>query len=181
MRETELRRACRALGLEPPHLLPYRDGTLAEASEEEAVEQVLAFVQELRPKVLLTWPSHGLSGHADHVAVSRWASLAFRRAAAAGWDEPVAIYHLAVPRSVASALGLHRLHVISDEAVTVALDVSAVWEKKMAAIRCHRTQLGQSPILAAPPERRQLFLGVEHFCKAEARSDRDFFLELREG
>jgi ATPase subunit of ABC transporter with duplicated ATPase domains len=40
---------------------------------------------------------------------------------------------------------------------------------KMSAIHCHRTQLGESPILDAPEARQRLFLGVEHFCLADSR------------
>jgi LmbE family N-acetylglucosaminyl deacetylase len=180
VREQELRCACAALGLEPPRLLDYHDGALTGVDEEEAVAQVLAAVRALRPQVLLTWPPDGLSGHPDHVAVSRWTALAFERAGALGADAPVALYHLAVPRSVADALGLTRLHARPDEELTLAVDVTVVWEQKMAAIRCHRTQWSSSPILSAPQDKQRLFLGREHFWRAAARQQRDFFLALRE-
>lgn len=184
VRERELRCACAALGIEPPRLLDYRDGTLAGVDEEEAVEQVLAVIRELRPQMLLTWPPDGLSGHPDHVAVSHWTASAFERAAALGPDAPAALYHLAVPRSVTEALGLTHLHAIPDEEVTLAVDVMPVWEQKLAAIRCHRTQADGSPILAAPEDQQQLFLGVEHFRRAAARDGHDFFVKMtsqREG
>jgi len=180
VRERELRCACVALGIEPPRLLDYRDGTLAEVDEEEAVEQVLAVIRELRPQVLLTWPPDGLSGHPDHMAVSRWTALAFEQTGALGQDAPVALYHLGVPRSVAEALGLSHLHAIPDKEVTLTVDVTPVWEQKLAAIRCHRTQLGGSPILAAPPERQRLFLGVEHFQRAMAREGPDLLAVVAE-
>ncbi|MGA9347548.1 MAG: hypothetical protein WBW48_01925 [Anaerolineae bacterium] len=53
--------------------------------------------------------------------------------------------------------------------VTLVVDVMAVWEQKLAAIGCHRTQLGGSPILAAPEEKQRLFLRREHFRRAQAR------------
>ena len=175
VREQELRCACNALGTEPPRLLDYHDGTLGELDEEKAVSQVMAVIQELRPQVLLTWPPDGLSGHPDHVAVSRWTALAFERAGSLGSDAPDAIYHLAVPRSVAQALGLFHLHAVPDEEVTLTVDVSPVWEQKLAAIRCHRTQAGGSPILAASEEKQRLFLEREHFRRAEARAREDLF------
>jgi LmbE family N-acetylglucosaminyl deacetylase len=178
IRQRELHCACRALSIEPPILLDYHDGTLAEADEEEAVEQVLAVIREVRPQVLLTWPPDGLSGHPDHVAVSRWTASAFEQAAALEPDAPAALYHLAVSRSVAEALGLAHLHAIPDEEVTVAVDVMPVWEQKLAAIRCHRTQADGSPILAAPMDRQRLFLGVEHFRRAAARDGHDFFEKM---
>jgi LmbE family N-acetylglucosaminyl deacetylase len=178
VRQAELECACRALGIEPPILLNYHDGVLAEVDEEEAVAQVLTVMQRTRPQALLTWPPDGLSGHPDHMAVSRWTTLAFERAGALGSDAPMALYHLAVPRSVAEALGLSHLHAVPDEEISLTVDVTPFWEQKLAAIRCHRTQLGGSPILAAPPERQRLFLGVEHFRRAAARDGHDFFEKM---
>jgi N-acetylglucosamine malate deacetylase 2 len=176
VREQELRCACAALGIEPPCLLDYHDGGLADVDEDEAVEQVLAAIGELRPQVILTWPPDGLSGHLDHVAVSRWTARAFHRAATLGAEAPAALYHLAVPHSVAQAPGLAQLHAIPDQDVTLAVDVTPVWAQKMAAIHCHRTQAGESPILQAPVERQRLFLGREHFRRAEARQEDDLLL-----
>ncbi len=181
VRERELCCACAALGIEPPDLLDYHDGALADVDEEEAVALVVATIRELRPQVLLTWPPDGLSGHSDHVAVSHWTALAFQQAAALGPDAPAAIYHLAVPRSVAQALELSHLHALPDEQVTLTVDVTPAWEQKLAAIRCHRTQAGGSPILSASEERRRLFLDTEHFRLAVVRPDslaglsKDFF------
>jgi len=173
VRERELRCACRALGIESPRFLDYQDGTLSQVDEDQAIEQVVRAVREIRPQVLLTWPPDGVSGHPDHMAVSRWTGEAFRRT-----DGPVALYHIVVPRSLTQALGMTHLHTVPNEAVTLAVDVSAVWEAKMAAIRCHRTQMDGSPILSASEERRRLFLGREHFRRAEARAGQHFFLGL---
>lgn len=54
VRQSELECACRALGIQPPRFLDYRDGKLSEADSEKAVAQILAVVRELRPQVLLT-------------------------------------------------------------------------------------------------------------------------------
>ena len=167
VRERELRCACAALGIQPPHMLDYPDGSLVRVDAEEGAAQVMAVVQTLRPQVLLTWPPDGLTGHPDHMAVSRWTALAFQRAVALGAGAPDALYHVAVPRSVAQTLGLAHLHALPDEQITLAVDVTSVWEQKLAAIRCHRTQMASSPILAAPEEKQRLFLGREHFRRAE--------------
>lgn len=49
-----------------------------------------------------------------------------------------------------------------------------------AAVRCHRTQAGESPILQASEARQRLFLGREHFRRAEARHPYDFLMDLKE-
>ena len=177
VRESELRCACAALGIEPPRLLDYRDGTLAHVNEKEAVTGVLAIMRELQPQALLTWPPDGLSGHPDHIAVSRWTSEALDRmagpAAEAAGPSPhtIALYHIVVPQSLAQTLGMTQLHAVPDESVTLSVDVSQVWEAKMAAIHCHRTQLTGTPILSAPEEKQRLFLAVEHFRLARGQSD----------
>jgi len=163
VRERELRCACATLDLAQPILFDYRDGALADVDEVAATDRVIAVIAQLRPDVLLTWPLDGLSGHPDHCAVSRWTSQAFARATDLGAAAPVALYHLAVPASVAGALGLTALHAVPDAQISLAVNVEPVWERKLAAIRCHQTQAGESPILAAPAARQHLFLGAEHF------------------
>lgn len=180
VREAELRCACAALGLEPPILLDYQDGTLARVSEAEAVSQIMAVIQEVRPQVLLTWPPDGLSGHPDHVAVSRWTDLAFEQASTLGQDAPVAVYHLVMPRSLAQRLGLTHLRAVFEADVSLTIDVTPVWAEKLAAVNCHRTQLGATPILAASEEKQRLFLGREYFRRVQARTDWDYCLELGE-
>lgn len=182
VRERELRCACTALGIQPPILLGYRDGALADIDEEEAVDRVLAVVRALRPQAMLTWPPHGLSGHPDHMAVSRWATQAFDQAGSLGVHAPSSLYYMAVPCSVASRLGLPHLCAVPDEDISLTVDVRPVWEEKMAAVRCHRTQLAETPILVAPLQRQRLFLGVEHFQRAAARDDVDLLArDLRAG
>ena len=178
VREEELRCACRALGIEPPRLLDYRDGTLSSVDPQEGKAHVLAAVRELRPQALITWPADGLSGHPDHVAVSEWTRLAFEAAHAMGVPASLALYYMAVPEAVAAAMGFSGLHAVPDEAVALAVDVHPVWAEKLRAIGCHRTQVGESPILRSPEERQRLFLGTEHFRRAVARAEYDVLERL---
>ena len=180
LRQTELECACRALGIQAPRFLGYQDGALAQVDAEEAVARIASVVRELQPQVLLTWPPDGVSGHPDHIAVSRWTGEALDRLAGPVADrkgpardpspDTAALYHIVVPHSLAQALGMTQLHTVPDESVTLTVDVSEVWEAKMAAIRCHRTQIKGTPILSAPQEKQRLFLGVEHFRLARGQS-----------
>ncbi len=58
---------------------------------------------------------------------------------------------------------MFHLITVPDEEVTLTMDVSAAWDAKMAAIRCHRSQIASSPVLDAPEEQQHLFLGTEYF------------------
>ena len=174
VRTAELRCACRALGLSEPRFLDYRDGTLAGADEGRALRQIERIVRELRPQVLLTWPPDGVSGHPDHIAVSRWTDEVFRRACdpltspegpskERSRHRMTALYHVVVPHSVAQRTEMAHLHTVPNDAVTCSIDVSAAWEQKMSAIRCHRSQIDHAPILNMSRERQRLFLSTEHF------------------
>lgn len=174
VREAELRCACSALGLLPTIVLDYQDGQLAKADPEELTAQILQVVKETRPQVMLSFGADGLSGHPDHIAIGLAAAEVFHRA-----EEVAALYTVAVPRSLAESLGMKQIRAVSDEAIALTVDVSSVWEAKMTAIRCHRTQLGESPILDAPEARQRLFLGTEHFCLSASKNTiNDFFPAL---
>jgi len=170
VRERELCCACAALGIEPPRLLDYRDGHLAEADRETLIAEILAVVREVRPQVMLTFGSDGLSGHPDHLAIGQSAAEAFRRA-----EDVAALYTVAVPQSLATTLGMTQVHAVPDEMISLAVDVSTVWEQKRSAMSCHATQLSSSPMMRAPEQRQRLFFGTEYFVRGACRqADLDF-------
>jgi LmbE family N-acetylglucosaminyl deacetylase len=170
-RERELRCACAALGIKPPHVLDYPDGHLAEADPERVIADILAIVRQVCPQVLLSFGSDGLSGHPDHILVGKWAAEAFRRVEGAA-----TLYTVAVPQSLATRLDITQVHPVPDETIALSVDVASVWETKLAAMRCHATQLSSSPMLSAPTERQRLFFGQEHFVLAALRRSGDDFL-----
>lgn len=171
VRERELRCACTALGILPPILLDYQDGHLTEVDPKVVIEQIIRVAAAVRPQVLLTFGLDGLSGHPDHILIGQLVKNVFNR-----MTQVAALYTVAVPQSLATRLGMTQIRAVPDETISLTVDVSAVWEAKLAAIRCHRTQLGQSPILEAPEEKQCLFLGKEHFRRLQARTEMDFFL-----
>jgi len=58
--------------------------------------------------------------------------------------------------------------------------IAEVWEAKLAAIRCHATQLGTSPITRASRERQRVFLGMEFFVRVALKGGNDFLVGLEE-
>jgi LmbE family N-acetylglucosaminyl deacetylase len=164
VRERELCYACQALGLQPPHLLNYADGHLQQEDAETMLAHILSIVREVQPQVWLSFGPDGLSNHPDHIAVGQWAAEAFRRAKGAS-----TLYTVAVPRSLAEKLDMRQVHPVPDEAIALTVDVSSVWDNKLAAIRCHATQWSSSPMASAPEERCLLFFGWEYFVRAASR------------
>ena len=171
VRERELRCACAALGIGPPRVLDYPDSHLTEADPGRVIADILATVHQVRPQVLLSFGPDGLSGHPDHILVGQWTSEVFRRVEGAA-----ALYTVAVPQSLAMRLEMKQVHSVPDEIIALSVDVSSVWEIKLAAMRCHATQWNSSPMLTAPIERQRLFFGQEHFVRAALRHAADDFL-----
>jgi LmbE family N-acetylglucosaminyl deacetylase len=172
VRERELCCACAALGIEPPRLLDHHDGHVSETDQETIVVEILTVVRQTRPQVILTYGLDGISGHPDHVAIGQCAAEAFRRT-----DDVAGLYAMAVPRSLAQTLGMTQIRAVPDEAITLTVDVSACWDLKLAAIRCHRTQQGSSPILAASSKRQRLFLGREYYRRVAWRGELDLLTQ----
>ncbi len=118
------------------------DGQLADADPERIVAEILAVADAPRPQAILTYGPDGVSGHPDHVAIGRFAAEVFRRTVTIA-----ALYTLAVPQTLATTLGMTQIHTVPDAVITHTVDVAAAWAAKIAAIHCHRTQLGEAPIL----------------------------------
>lgn len=112
VRLDELRCACRALGINEPVFLGYRDsgmegwgakpGSLSTADRDEVLARLVGEIRRLRPDVVVTFDPGGIYGHPDHVAISGLASEAYFRTAAETGG-PRALYHQAIPRSAAEA------------------------------------------------------------------------------
>lgn len=165
VREQELRCACRALGLEPPKILGYPDGQLASIDPNKLIANILEVSERTNPQIMISFGEDGISGHPDHIAIGRCAWAAFQQR-----TNIQAFIILAVPQFIADALGMKQIYATPDVCITHAVDVSKVWKAKVQAIRCHQTQVQESPILKADQEDQALFLRKEHFCAVEIRN-----------
>jgi LmbE family N-acetylglucosaminyl deacetylase len=172
MRERELRCACAALGIQPPILLDHLDGHLSEADPELVIAQILQVVRQVRAQAILTFGPDGLSGHPDHIAIGRLAEEAFRRC-----ETVSELYTVAVPQSLATRMGMAQVRPVPDEDIAITVDVASVWDAKMAAIRCHATQVSSSPLMRASMERQQTFLSTESFVRACTRGSAATFFD----
>ena len=92
VRQAELARAVRILGLTDNILLHYRDSGMVgtppnahpqafvNAPAEMVVERLVEEIRRFRPQVVLTFDPAGLYGHPDHIAICHHTTEAFRRA-----------------------------------------------------------------------------------------------------
>jgi len=192
LRAAELAASCRVLGAQPPRFLPHRDGTLADVHLAEAVGEIVRIIRDLRPRVVITLGADGVYGHPDHIALHKLVTPAFRSAGGGtrfpdhvfGVSyQPARLLWAAYPRGLFRAQWEKLLGGSLDAAVRMvnpdhlgvdpsAFDVSVAIsdfaQTKLAAIRCHRSQLPDGdPRSLFPPGIVPLLLGVEHFQHGE--------------
>jgi LmbE family N-acetylglucosaminyl deacetylase len=154
IRVEELRCACRVLGVGSLHLLGYKDNHLSEADPEVVEHAIVNVIRAVRPLVVVTFGPEGSgSGHPDHRAISQLATAAFFAAGdeAKYPGQPDAglapfrgrkLYYLTSPLDTAG-----QAQGASFSPVTTVIDVADRVDAKLAAFRCHRTQMDDYPRL----------------------------------
>jgi LmbE family N-acetylglucosaminyl deacetylase len=184
VREAEDVASWRALGFEPDvRFLRHPDGRLPEVPRDELVREIAAVLRSAQPDVVVTFGPDGITGHADHVTIGEAATEAFHRARGSGGDGFGSLLYTAIPVSALDRLneglrerGLEPIDStqpfmprgVPDEEIGVRVDCSPAYERKLEALRCHRTQaemedvpfdlwpdlLGTESFVVAWPERR---------------------------
>lgn len=144
VREAELRAAVAILGIHEVHLLGYRDRELAAAPIDAIREQLTRRIREARPRVVVTFDPHGANQHPDHIAISRFTCDAVAAAADDRWYPAAGPAH-AVDRLVwvpgrRPWEWLRDPHLAQRGGADFIVDVSLWRERKLEALRVHRTQ-----------------------------------------
>lgn len=84
LRVSECAACLEVLGVAEHHWLDYPDGGCHLVDPAEPVAKLTALIDEVQPDTVLTFGPEGMTGHDDHMAVSRWTTLAFHRAGGPG-------------------------------------------------------------------------------------------------
>ncbi len=136
---------------------------------DTAVDAAVAVIREVRPQVIVTYDDNGDYGHPDHIMAHRVATAAVERAAdqdGAGPPWKVAkFYWVATPKSVLrkgfDAIEGHAdlpfgvadvddlPFGVDDDLVTTVVDATGCGERKLAALRAHRTQIAVDGVFFA--------------------------------
>ena len=143
VRERELRAAAAVIGFDELHLLGYRDRELADAPVDEIRGTLVTLIRRERPAVVFTFDPNGFNVHPDHVAISRFTSDAIAAAADSRWFPDSGPPHV-----VQRLLWTPQLPPwdVVDRGSTdfpsadFVIDVSDFYERRVAALRAHRTQ-----------------------------------------
>ncbi|HEX2221054.1 MAG TPA: PIG-L family deacetylase [Candidatus Limnocylindria bacterium] len=145
-REEELICAARKIGLDEVSILDgYADGAVAEAPFDRLVEDVAAWLADRRPAAVVTFGSHGVTGHADHIVVGSATRWAVEQLAESG-IAPNSVFVI----SPVFAPAAQRFDLSPEEAApTHRIDITPVVGRKLAALECHRSQADAAEEIAA--------------------------------
>jgi N-acetylglucosamine malate deacetylase 2 len=144
VREAELREAAAIIGFDEVHLLGYEDKRLAEAPGDAIRRSLVQIIRRLQPQVVLTFDPGGFNQHPDHIAISRFTSDAIAAASDPRWypdaGDPHAVQRLVwtPPLAPWEAAGLEDLS--TTPGMDFAIDVAPWHDRRLAALRAHRTQ-----------------------------------------
>ena len=162
----ELRTALTHLGAAPPIVLGDEDGTCADIPLADGIARVAAVIDNVRPDVVLSFGTDGVTGHPDHRAVARWTEEAV---AVQGEDVPLVATAAGDAWPLDVIDGLHRIDAFwpgaperVDDPTSTHVEVGGdALARKLAALAAHRSQVG--------PLREALgTTGVRRMAAAEA-------------
>lgn len=158
LRESELRCAAHALGLAEVRFLDYWDGMLYDADEEYMVARLKAIIDEIRPQVVITFGPDGISGHPDHVAISRFTTLAFDQSGAEG-----ALFYVSPLNAQNGVCGVTPSQEKGNRPL-FAIEVKGYLVNKVKAMQCHASQ--HQPYPGQPEEEAGRLACHEYFTLA---------------
>jgi LmbE family N-acetylglucosaminyl deacetylase len=144
VREKELRDAVSIIGFAELHLLDYVDRQLADTAPDEIRRTLVSILRRVRPSIGFTFDPNGFNLHPDHVAISRFTSDAIAAAADPRWypdaGEPHTVTRLLWTPRISPWDAAQRVSLASEPAADFVVDVAPWRERRIAALRAHRTQ-----------------------------------------
>lgn len=201
LREAELHAAAATLGVRGVEILGYPDGRVEQVDPTAAVACLSGHLRRVRPRVVITFPPDGITGHPDHIAVSQLTTAAVILAADPSSGEIPAhrvakLYYLvASPESLATHAGAFGGAAGSHEplrqpagwpawAITTRIDAADYWRQVCRAVACHQTQMPHARALARlPPAVHRRLWGHQEFYRVfslvNTGLEHDLFAGLR--
>ncbi len=137
LRERELVCAAGVIGLDEVTVLDgYADGAVADAVFSRLVDDIAAWLATRQPDAVITFGSHGITGHPDHVAVGSATRWAVERLAETG-VAPNAVYVVSpIFGPVPNRFNLSP----EEQGASHRIEITTVASRKVRALECHASQ-----------------------------------------
>ncbi|MDH3207125.1 MAG: PIG-L family deacetylase [Gemmatimonadota bacterium] len=190
VRAIELVEAARVLGVHDVVLLDHEDGMIPSIDGALLEADILGAIDRFSPDVVVTFDEDGLYWHPDHIAVHERTT-----AVVAGLgDSGPALWYVSMPegamRAVIDAAGDHGgraneiLGVADPDAFgsmartpSLVLEAGPFAARKLAALRCHHTQVDGGALERIRETDAERLLGTEHYRRADVGARGEAFIE----
>jgi len=138
IREKELKKSAEILGIKEVFFLGFKDGELCNNLYHKIADKIQMYVDKYKPSLFVTAEPHGVSGHLDHIAVSFISTFVYRRS-----PSVKEIWYNCIDRI--QSVGTRDYFVYfppgyKAEDIDKTVDISSVWDTKIAAIKAHESQ-----------------------------------------
>ena len=193
-REKELHDAASVLGINNVSVLDYEDGMLPWSNGRQIEFDIGHAIHQWRPDVVITFGEDGLYWHPDHIAVHQHTTAVIDTL---GKNAP-ALYYVTLPRgSMRSALnrvtetigssggtpsqifGVTDVDAFGSMALppTLAINCGHYARQKLAAIKCHVSQMRHNALAHIQDEDAEDLLALEFYRRASVGCQDDAFIE----
>lgn len=138
-RAAELRQASALLGVREVYFLGYEDGHLSNSVYHEIAGKITPYIHSLKPDRIITYEPRGISGHLDHVAMSLISSFLYVKN-----DCIRELHYMCLDEKQRRSGDDYFIYFppgYPDNQISKRVDISSVLNKKIAAIKCHVSQM----------------------------------------
>jgi LmbE family N-acetylglucosaminyl deacetylase len=194
LRVRELREAAAVLGVADVLIFNHPDGSLRWVNYPAFEGEMLSIIHDCRPDAVITFDEDGLYWHPDHIGIHERTDDVVRSLG----DAAPALYYVTMPKGamreifdIATAKGWSQpqagLWGIVPDAFgllarppSLTIDVHDWVPRKLAALRCHRSQMGQdNPFAWLDEADARRCLGVEQFRRAQPETGTSLLEPIR--
>lgn len=147
VREKELRRAAKILGISNIFFLGFIDGKVRYVKTKKLQGKILSILKKENPDVVITFDKGGGSNHPDHKAVSKATTAIFKEYKNIS-KKHVRLYHTAMPRSFIKKFeekgigyrAFGKIRGVKDSDITTIINIEKTLNLKIKALKEHKTQ-----------------------------------------
>jgi N-acetyl-1-D-myo-inositol-2-amino-2-deoxy-alpha-D-glucopyranoside deacetylase len=165
IRSEELKNSARVLGIKEVIFLDFPDGYLSNEHYGKFLDKTQVIVDVVKPERLLTFEQNGLTGHMDHIFVSKIAASLYNR----NQNINMLMYYCFDENSQKMMKEYYQKKDFNiffprgynEKEVDLAVDVSPVWKNKKLSMNAHISQkLDRETFLSTinQTQKKELFL-----------------------
>ncbi len=153
-REEELRRASAHLGVKDVFFLDFIDGELKNNNYHAIADKIINLADTYRPEIVITYENNGISGHIDHIAISMITSYVFYKK-----DYIRELHYFCLDeeqRGDGQTYFVYFPPGKKDEEISKRVDITPVLDRKIAAIKEHKSQIRDVEVMLEKHKTKRL-------------------------